>query len=171
MTIFLKPWIDNSLEKMNETIDESLLQLITPIQAGKFMVWGKSVDKGSDFIGYLAAPFIFPFFYPFFILETAIHLVNAILSLAKGLYLFLTTIHPSNSFINEQTEQEFYDFTSSLFISMFTFFVYQLQASLSIVALFTRIPASIWSKPSDNNPVSNNSVPSSQFSGVGVRVG
>ncbi|WP_019215706.1 hypothetical protein [Legionella tunisiensis] len=110
--------------------------MFTPIQGYKDQ-HNKKV-KESDFLAFVANPFIDTYLETAFTLDVAIHLLNATVSLAKALYIWSLNQQKTKELVDEQSAQEFGEAWSSVLHAGSMAIAQSFNTLFSIISLFTR---------------------------------
>lgn len=135
MTTVLNPIFESGNDYCRSTKNR-FFSVILPIQATK--------HKTSDFTSYLANPLIDCFILePMFALDASIHLINAMASWAKGVYLWSIMQQATNSFVDEGSAKEFAEAYSCMAHAGSAVIAQSLNGILSTLSLFTRPIASL----------------------------
>lgn len=134
MTTIIRPIIGGSA--LSSTLQRTAL-LFSPIQ--------KTKTKQSDLTAYLARPIIDSVILePIFAIDAAIELLNATVSYAKAWYLWAKEQVNDESVYGGETVTEAFDVAFEHLINSFCATIAELlNATLSIIALFTRPIASL----------------------------
>lgn len=135
MTKLVQPIFEKTDKELLQFTTQRFFTMFTPIQ--------KTKKKESDFLAYLANPFIDTYLEPMFALDAAIHLANAIVSLAKGFYTWSLNQQKTPDLVDKQSEQEFNEAWSSTLHAGSMMLAQSLNALFSIISLFTRPVASL----------------------------
>ncbi|KTC96227.1 hypothetical protein Lfee_2025 [Legionella feeleii] len=135
MTKLINPIFEKTDEELLKFATQRFFTMFTPIQ--------KTKTKQSDFVAFVANPFIDTYLEPMFALDATIHLANAIASLAKGFYTWSLNQQKTTSLLDEESAQEFGEAWESAYHAGSMMIAESLGALFSIISLFTRPVASI----------------------------
>ncbi|CAM4477315.1 MAG: hypothetical protein LEGION0403_FIIPPAGN_02423 [Legionella sp.] len=139
MPQIIKPIFETKLEDAFASTKHRFFTMTTPIQECTYRDrLGQITTKESDFVSFVVTPFIDSFLEPIFAFDTLIHLVNAIASAAKGMYLWTLNQQKSPSIMDEQSGEEFGLAISSLILSVSADIAQTLNLLISLVSLITR---------------------------------
>ena len=117
--------------------------MFTPIQACSYHdVFGNTKQKQSDFTAYFINPLVDSFLEPMFAIDAAIHMLNAIVSANKALYLWSMTQQNTEHLIDTATSEELNFAISSICRSFSADIAQGFNLIFSLLSLFTRPIAS-----------------------------
>ncbi|MFW2569429.1 hypothetical protein [Legionella sp. 29fVS95] len=141
MTKLVQPIFEEKDQELLQSTKHRFFTMFTPIQGYKDQS-GKKV-KESDFLAYLANPVIDTYLEPLFALDAAIHLANAIVSLAKGFYTWSLNQQKTKELVDRDSAREFSEAWSSTSHAGSMMIAQTLNTLFSIISLFTRPVASL----------------------------
>ncbi|WP_133135013.1 hypothetical protein [Legionella rowbothamii] len=139
MPQIIKPIFETKLEEAFASTKHRFFTMTTPIQSCVYRNRaGQITKKESDFVSFVATPFIDSFLEPVFALDSLIHLVNALASAAKGMYLWSLNQQKTSSILDEESGAEFGMALSSLVLSIAADLAQALNLIISLASLITR---------------------------------
>ncbi|WP_147281835.1 hypothetical protein [Legionella feeleii] len=135
MTKLINPIFEKTDEELFKFTTQRFFTMFTPIQ--------KTKTKQSDFVAFVANPFIDTYLQPMFALDAAIHLANAIASFAKGFYTWSLNQQKTAALVDKESAKEFDEAWSSTYHAVSMMIAESLGALFSFISYLTRPVASI----------------------------
>ncbi|WP_058534329.1 hypothetical protein [Legionella saoudiensis] len=143
MPQIIKPIFETTKEELFTSTKHRFFTMFTPIQECTYVdILGNVNKKESDLMAFLGTPVIDSYLETMFAIDSIIHLINAICSASKAMYLWSLKQQQTTSLIDDASKEEFDLAISSLALSVSADIAQSLNLLFSLVSLITRPIAS-----------------------------